>query len=81
MTMWAVVPVDRRRSMVPVGDTAVVTALAMVWPRTKFSEEVVTLPVPGSVGVTASQPPLVGVTAVTLRVTQPTGGGDAARGR
>ncbi len=74
-TTWAVVPTDRRRSMVPVGDTAVVTALAMVRPAVKLTEEVVAFPGPGSVGVTASQPAAVGVTTVTLRVTDPTSAG------
>ena len=65
--------------MVPVGDTAVVTALAIVRPGAKLSDEVFTCPAPGSVGVTASQPPLLGVTAVTLRVTDPTWSGTPPR--
>ena len=71
-TTWAAVPTDRRRSMVPVGDRAVVTALAMVRPAVKLTDEVLALPAPGSVGVTASHPAAVGVTTVTLRVTDPT---------
>ena len=66
----------------PVGETAVVTALAVLWPVMKLTEEVVAFPAPGSVRVTSSHPAFTGVTTVTLRVTEPDDAGwDAYRGR